>query len=162
MKFIVTGGAGFIGSHLTEKLVNNNHDVTVIDNFSIGKKKNLKNIINKIKLVKADIRNFKQIEKLFGNVDCVFHLAALADIVPSIDNPDAYYSTNVNGTYNVIKLSVLNKVKSGSLSESDAVNMIEDAKKCGADGVVNIRFMTSVISQGAAEVLAYGTAVTFE
>ena len=111
MKFIVTGGAGFIGSHLTEKLVNNNHDVTVIDNFSIGKKKNLKNIINKIKLVKADIRNFKQIEKLFRNVDCVFHLAALADIVPSIDNPDAYYSTNVNGTYNVIKLSVLNKVK---------------------------------------------------
>ena len=111
MKFIVTGGAGFIGSHLTEKLVNNNHDVTVIDNFSIGKKKNLKNIIKKIKLVKADIRNFKQIEKLFRNVDCVFHLAALADIVPSIDNPDAYYSTNVNGTYNVIKLSVLNKVK---------------------------------------------------
>ena len=74
MKFIVTGGAGFIGSHLTEKLVNNNHDVTVIDNFSIGKKKNLKNIINKIKLVKADIRNFKQI---LNFIFCSLHIYGL-------------------------------------------------------------------------------------
>lgn len=110
MKYIVTGGAGFIGSHLVERLAKNN-EVIVIDNFSIGKKKNLKNIKENIKIVNADIRNLTQIKKYFKNIDCVFHLAALADIVPSIDNPDDYYSTNVSGTYNVIKLSVANNVK---------------------------------------------------
>ncbi|WP_440931079.1 NAD-dependent epimerase/dehydratase family protein [Candidatus Pelagibacter sp.] len=110
MKYIVTGGAGFIGSHLVERLAKNN-EVIVIDNFSIGKKKNLKNIKKNIKIINADIRNLTQIKKYFKNIDCVFHLAALADIVPSIDNPDDYYSTNVSGTYNVIKLSVSNNVK---------------------------------------------------
>ena len=110
MKYIVTGGAGFIGSHLVERLAKNN-EVIVIDNFSIGKKKNLENIKKNIKIINADIRNLTQIKKYFKNIDCVFHLAALADIVPSIDNPDDYYSTNVSGTYNVIKLSVSNNVK---------------------------------------------------
>ena len=111
MKTIVTGGGGFIGSHLCEKLVEEGHSVTIIDNFSIGRKTNLKKIKNKVKIINKDIRNYRSIKKLFKNVDNVFHLAALADIVPSIENPDDYYSTNVTGTYNVLKLSSENKVK---------------------------------------------------
>ena len=103
MKFLVTGGAGFIGSHLCEKLIKLGHKVIVIDNLAIGKLQNLKSINNKIKFIKKDIRNYKAINKYFKNIDCVFHLAALADIVPSIDNPDDYFSTNVTGTFNILK-----------------------------------------------------------
>ena len=111
MKSIVTGGGGFIGSHLCEKLVKMGHKVIVIDNFSIGRKSNLKNIKNKIQIYNKDISNFKSIKNLFKKVDNVFHLAALADIVPSIENPDDYFRVNVTGTYNVLKLSIKNKIK---------------------------------------------------
>ena len=111
MKTIVTGGGGFIGSHLCEKLVKNGHKVTVIDNFSIGRRSNLKTIEKKIKIINKDISNFKSIKNLFKKVDNVFHLAALADIVPSIENPDDYFRVNVTGTYNVLKLSIKNKIK---------------------------------------------------
>ena len=111
MKSIVTGGAGFIGSHLCERLVKEGHKVLILDNFSLGKKNNLKNIRNKVKIFKRDIRDLKSINILFKGVHNVFHLAALADIVPSIENPDEYYNTNVTGTYNVLKASINNKVK---------------------------------------------------
>ena len=111
MKSIITGGAGFIGSHLCERLVKEGHKVVVLDNFSLGKKSNLKNISNKVKIVKRDIKNLKSINNLFKDVQNVFHLAALADIVPSIENPDEYYNTNVTGTYNVLKASINNRVK---------------------------------------------------
>jgi len=111
MKSIITGGAGFIGSHLCERLVKEGHKVIVLDNFSLGKKSNLKNISNKVKIVKRDIKNLKSINNLFKDVQNVFHLAALADIVPSIENPDEYYNTNVTGTYNVLKASINNRVK---------------------------------------------------
>lgn len=111
MKSIVTGGGGFIGSHLCEKLLKAGHSVTVIDNFSVGRKANLSKIKNKIKIYNKDIKNYDSIKNLFKNVDNVFHLAALADIVPSIDEPEKYYKTNVTGTLNVLKLSSQNKVK---------------------------------------------------
>ena len=111
MKYLVTGGGGFIGSHLTEKLIKLGHQVIVIDNFSVGRKENLKKIKKNIKIVSEDINNKHRISKYFKNVDCVFHLAALADIVPSIENPDLYFSTNVNGTFNVLNSSLKNKVK---------------------------------------------------
>ena len=111
MKSLVTGGAGFIGSHLCEKLQSMGHKVISIDNYSVGKKSNISKLKGKIKIVKKDIRNFKSIKQLFKNVDNVYHLAALADIVPSIENPTEYFSTNVQGTLNVLKASVDNKVK---------------------------------------------------
>ena len=111
MKILVTGGGGFIGSHLCEKLVCEGHSVIVVDNFSIGRRSNLREIKNKIKIFNRNIANYNSIKSLFKNVDCVFHLAALADIVPSIENPDEYYNTNVTGTYNVLKLSLKNNVK---------------------------------------------------
>ena len=111
MKILVTGGGGFIGSHLCEKLVCEGHSVIVVDNFSIGRRSNLREIKNKIKIFNRNIANYNSIKSLFKNDDCVFHLAALADIVPSIENPDEYYNTNVTGTYNVLKLSLKNNVK---------------------------------------------------
>ncbi len=111
-KCIVTGGAGFIGSNLTEKLVNSGHKVTVIDNLSTGRKSNLNNIIKRIKFVKADISKIKNLDdKIFKNVDWVFHIAGIADIVPSIENPAKYYNSNVTGTLNILEKSRNNNVK---------------------------------------------------
>ena len=87
MKSIVTGGAGFIGSHLVDGLLDLGHEVVVLDNFSTGRKENLDHVKDKIKLVKCDLYNKGDWIKEFKNVDWVFHLASLADIVPSIQNP---------------------------------------------------------------------------
>ena len=115
MKVIVTGGAGFIGSHLSERLINNKKikKVIIIDHLLDGSKKNLKTIINsrKLKIVKADIRNFSKIQKFFKNVEYVFHLAGIADIVPSIVNPREYLDTNFTGTINVLECARKHKIK---------------------------------------------------
>lgn len=112
MKCIVTGGAGFIGSNLVEKLVALGHEVTVVDNLSTGKKKNLKNVLNKIKFINLDIsKKNKKLQKIFFSVDWVFHLAGLADIVPSIENPSKYFESNVIGTLNLLELSKKSNVK---------------------------------------------------
>jgi len=105
MKAIVTGGAGFIGSHIVELLVKKKFEVTVIDNFATGRLDNLTKVSKKITLINASVVDFKKIEKNFKNTDYVFHLAALADIVPSIENPDLYYKTNVTGTLNILRAS---------------------------------------------------------
>ena len=120
MKVLVTGGAGFIGSHLVEKLIKNKNKVIVIDNLSTGRIENIKKFLPKIKFIKADISKINQIEKYFKGVDRVFHLAALADIVPSIQNPSAYYQSNVTGTLNVLKCSELYKVKKFLYSASSS------------------------------------------
>lgn len=111
MRSIVTGGGGFIGSHLCERLLRLGHKVIVIDNFLIGKRKNLETIKNKISIINADIRDYKKIVNHFKKTDNVFHLAALADIVPSIEKPYDYFSTNVSGTFNVLQASIENKIK---------------------------------------------------
>ena len=105
MKSIITGGGGFIGSHLCESLVEQGHEVLVLDNFSLGKKDNLKKIKNKVTILKRDIRDLNSINNLFKGVQNVYHLAALADIVPSIENPEKYYETNVTGTLNILRAS---------------------------------------------------------
>lgn len=107
---IVTGGAGFIGSHLVEKLVKQKFRVIVLDNLSTGNIINLKNVITKIKFYKTDICS-SSIKKYFNRVDYVFHLAALADIVPSIENPNKYFNSNVNGTENILNICIKKKIK---------------------------------------------------
>ena len=112
MKCIITGGAGFIGSNLADKLVLLGHKVTVIDDLSTGVKKNLNNIKNKIKFINHDIsKETPKFKKIFNGADWVFHLAGLADIVPSIRNPKKYFKANVEGTLNVINASKDSKVK---------------------------------------------------
>ena len=108
---LVTGGAGFIGSHLVDRLVLKNYKVIVLDSLKSGVKKNLSKSFKRITFIKKDIRNFKTYEKYFKKVDLVFHLAAIADVVPSIKNPEEYFYTNVQGTLNVLKACRKHKVK---------------------------------------------------
>ncbi len=105
MKVIVTGGAGFIGSHLVDKLLSHNFDVIVLDNLSTGRFQNLDHIKNKIKFVECNIDLSGDWTKNFEGVDWVIHLAALADIVPSIQKPESYFQSNVTGTFNILEAS---------------------------------------------------------
>lgn len=102
MKILITGGAGFIGSHLVEYFLRKKHKITVIDNLSSGRLDNIKESLNQINFVKADIHKDGKWVKYFKNIDIVFHLAALADIVPSIQKPNRYFDSNVIGTKNII------------------------------------------------------------
>ena len=112
MKCLVTGGAGFIGSNLVEKLVQLKHDVIVLDNLSTGRLSNLNKFISKITFYKIDITNKKKLlDSYFYKVDWVFHLAGLADIVPSIENPEKYFNSNVAGTLNILEKSRKAKIK---------------------------------------------------
>jgi len=113
MKALITGGCGFIGSHLADELVRMNFEVVVIDNLSTGRLDNINQLIDNPNFTfhNVDIVNFDDILGIFENVDWVFHLAALADIVPSIENPDAYYHSNVNGTFNVLEACRTKNIK---------------------------------------------------
>jgi len=102
MKVLITGGAGFIGSNLAEFLLNKKFKIIIIDNLSTGNLDNIKDFKNKIKFVRADISKRGKWEHEFKDVKYVFHLAALADIVPSIQNPKDYFNSNVVGTFNVV------------------------------------------------------------
>jgi len=101
---VVTGGAGFIGSNLVDHLVRIDHKVIVLDNFVSGKKANLANHKKKdVKIIRVDISKSKNLDKYFKKVDYVFHLAGLAEIIPSIKNPKKYFNTNVLGTLKVVE-----------------------------------------------------------
>lgn len=112
-KAIVTGGAGFIGSHLTERLLAEGCAVTVLDNFSNGRKENLAHLKGNKNLTvhESDVSCFEKISPFFKDVEWVFHLAALADIVPSIEKPLDYYRSNVTGTVSVLEASRLSGVR---------------------------------------------------
>ncbi|MBT4435395.1 SDR family oxidoreductase [bacterium] len=125
-KVIVTGGAGFIGSHLVDALLLKGFEIIVLDNFSTGRPQNLKHILDKIELIECDISKPGKWEKLFKNTDYVFHLAALADIVPSIENPNDYYQSNVNGTFNILEACRKNKIKKIIYSASSSCYGIPD------------------------------------
>ena len=105
MKILVTGGAGFIGSHIAEYLVQRGDDVTVLDNLNTGRKENLAKINDKINFVNGDIRDYKLLEKLVSDTSAVFHEAALASVQDSFNMKDEYFDVNVNGTENIFKLA---------------------------------------------------------
>lgn len=113
MKILITGVAGFIGSHLLEKLLELNFDIVGLDNLSVGKLSNIEKYMdcNKFSFHQGDIRNLQLINELTKEIDAIIHLAALADIVPSVENPEDYFTTNVIGTFNVVNSARLNSVK---------------------------------------------------
>ena len=104
-KALVTGGAGFIGSHLVDRLLGEGYQVVVVDNCSTGRWENLSHVKDhpRLAMVEADICDYPSIRPAFEGVDHVYHLAALADIVPSIQNPVSYYRSNVDGTLSVLE-----------------------------------------------------------
>ena len=103
MKTVVTGGCGFIGSHVVDLLVSEGHDVAVIDNLSTGRRANLDHVAGRAHIEEADIATPGPWVRQFDGADWVIHLAALADIVPSIENPQGYFQANVDGTFNVLE-----------------------------------------------------------
>jgi len=105
MQYAVTGGAGFIGSHLTKNLVERGNEVIVIDNLNTGKKQNVEKISKKIDFFEVDIRDFSAIENILKNVDGIFHEAALASVQDSFRIPDEFFDVNVNGTENIFKIA---------------------------------------------------------
>jgi UDP-glucose 4-epimerase len=135
MKILVTGGAGFIGSHLCERLIKEGHTVTVIDNFSTGRESNLKNLgdLGSFSLIEGSILDSKLLNPLINQVDYVFHLAAAVGVFNIVKNPLASLLTNIRGTENVLEAAhttntpvfltssseVYGKNVSDSLKESD-------------------------------------------
>ncbi len=120
-KFLVTGGAGFIGSHITEELVKRKYFVRVLDNFSSGKEKNLKGFIHKIELIKGDIRSEKTCQKATKGMDYVLHQAALRSVPKSLLCPDDYNAVNIQGTLNLLRSSSENKVKRLVFASSSSI-----------------------------------------
>jgi UDP-glucose 4-epimerase len=128
MKCIVTGGAGFIGSHLVEALLKNKNKVIVLDNLTTGREVNIKNFKKdkNFYFFKTDISKEGKWVNLFNNADYVFHIAALADIVPSIQKPKKYFDSNVVGTLNVLEACKKYKVKKIIYSASSSCYGIPD------------------------------------
>jgi len=111
LKYIVTGGAGFIGSNIVKKLVVRGDKVTVIDNLNTGKEENLLSVSDKITFLKDDILNMSLLEKETDGIDGVFHQAALASVQDSFSKSEEYHNVNVNGTENILKLAKKNNFK---------------------------------------------------
>jgi UDP-glucose 4-epimerase len=113
MKTLITGGCGFIGSHLAEQLLEQGHEVIILDNLVCGRMENLTALLAHPKLVfeQVDICDYTSINTFFRGVDWVFHLAGLADIIPSIEEPLNYFNVNVAGTLNVLQCARQHDVK---------------------------------------------------
>jgi UDP-glucose 4-epimerase len=111
-KYLVTGGAGFIGSHIVEFLLSRNHSVTVLDNLSNGKLENLgfaEKYTKKFSFINGDVINIATLINPREKFDCIFHLAALADIVPSVQKPSEYYNSNCTGTLALMEFCKISK-----------------------------------------------------
>ena len=128
--YLVTGGAGFIGSSLTEKLLNEGNRVIAIDNFCdyyspLLKEKNIKDFLDNpnYKLYRTDIRNSKDIKEIFdeNEIDVIVHLAAMAGVRPSIENPLLYQEVNGMGTQNILEEAKLHNIKSLVMASSSSV-----------------------------------------
>jgi len=128
MKSLVTGGCGFIGSHMVDKLLAEGHKVVVIDNCSTGRIENLAhcNENKNLHIAQEDICNYERIAPLFDDVDWVFHFAALADIVPSIQRPEDYFHSNVDGTFSVLQAAKAANVKKFLYTASSSCYGIPD------------------------------------
>lgn len=118
---LVTGGAGFIGSHLVEKLLQLGHDVRVLDDFSTGRRENIEGFRDRIRVVEADVRDLTAVRDATRGVDVVFHEAALASVPRSIDDPVTSNEVNVGGTLNVLTASLESGVRRVVYASSSSI-----------------------------------------
>ena len=128
MRMLVTGGAGFIGSHLVEALLADGHTITVFDDFNhyydpLIKWKNVSGFQDQVTIVEGDIRDAILVERTFtkGNFDTVIHLAARAGVRPSIQSPKLYFTTNIDGTFNLLDACRHHEVKDFIFASSSSV-----------------------------------------
>ncbi len=156
---LVTGGCGFIGSHIVDRLLAEGHTVRVIDNFTTGRPENLKHHKdnNNLTIYQLDIRNKTEIRDIFCGVDYVFHMAALADIVPSIQKPWEYYSTNVLGTYNVVECAKEEGIKKLVYAASSSCYGIPDKFPTDEDAKIQPQYPYALTKRlGEETVLHWG------
>ena len=128
---LVTGGAGFIGSHLVDGLLAHGHNVRVFDNFSTGHKKNLSLHLKEIELVRGDVRNLAQINRAFRGVSLAYHLAAVSSVTQSVDDPLTTADVNVGGSWNVFEAA--------RRADTKRVVFISSASVYGAKAAVPFR-----------------------
>jgi nucleoside-diphosphate-sugar epimerase len=105
MKFVITGGAGFIGSHIVKHLVSKNYEVSVVDDFSRGRLENLSGLEDIIEIHKIDILDLSSLRKIISDSDGIFHQAALTSVPESFLQKEKYHNVNVDGTENIFKLA---------------------------------------------------------
>jgi nucleoside-diphosphate-sugar epimerase len=120
-RFLVTGGAGFIGSHIVERLVKEGHFVRVLDDFSSGKPENLKPAGKKIELIRGDICSRATCLRAAGGMDFILHQAALRSVPKSLDDPQRYNQVNIGGTLNMLEAGRANKVKRFVFASSSSI-----------------------------------------
>ena len=118
MKYVITGGAGFIGNNIAKLLIKKGHDVDIIDNLHTGRKENLKEIIDKINFYQIDIQNKNDLEKIIKNYDGVFHEAALTAVPESFEKPKEYHDVNVIGTKNIFEIAQKENIRAVYASSS--------------------------------------------
>lgn len=129
-RILVTGGAGFIGSHLVGDLVHRGRRVRVLDNFSTGRRENLKEVSKKVEIMRGDVRVLPALLKAARGVDLIYHLAAVSSVPHSVDDPVSTWDANLGGTWNVL----------------------EAARRCGVARVV---FISSASVYGAAKSIPF-------
>ena len=127
-KILVTGGAGFIGSHLLERLLELGHQVRVLDNFSTGKRENLEDLGDgrwrqerDFEVIEGDIRDYETVQNAIKGVEAVFHQAALGSVALSVEDPATTHRVNANGTLNVFLAAREHKVARVVYASSSAV-----------------------------------------
>jgi len=122
-RILVTGGAGFIGSHLVDRLLSAGYEVAVIDNLSTGRADNIAHHKNRkgFYFIKGDIRDFNLVKETMKDIDAVFHEAALSSVALSIENPTLTNDVNVGGTLNLLKASLDCGLKRFILASSASV-----------------------------------------
>jgi nucleoside-diphosphate-sugar epimerase len=121
MSYLVTGGAGFIGSHIVEELVRRGENVRVLDNFFTGRRENIAPFLDRIELVQGDIRDFETCRRAVEGVDCVIHQAALISVPLSVKDPIATHDINISGTLHLLWASVKARIKRLVFASSAAV-----------------------------------------
>ena len=121
MKFLVTGGAGFIGSNLADALVANGDRVRIIDNFSSGKRENIAHLENKIEVIDGDIRDYWTVLQAVDGIDYILHQAALPSVPRSVNNPLTSNEVNINGTLNMLEAAKNAGVKKFVMASSSSV-----------------------------------------
>lgn len=124
--YLVTGGAGFIGTNLVKKLFADGHSVTVLDNYAAGKKE--ERIQAGVTYVEGDIRNTADLDKVCAGVDGIFHLAALPRVTFSVEHPWETHDTNVNGTLQVLLAAERHKIKRVVFSSSSSTYGAQEKK----------------------------------
>lgn len=126
-KYLVTGGAGFIGSNIVEELVKRRHDVTVLDNLSTGSLDKIKPFLKKIKFIRGDLRSMRDVRKATKGIHYILHQAALRSVERSVVDPQATNDSNITGTLNLLIAAHENKVKRVVYASSSSV--YGDSKK---------------------------------